>query len=179
MPPEYALDGLSQVLQQVPAVRDLHGPGGSLRRRLGVGRRTIPADDFDAGMGLEPRGHGVRVAVGEEVDNVTAFQVHDDRAVPLPLAPGPVIDPHTTRGDSAGVDFRRLTRRSNVSGLVVIAMRGEAGTGFTAQRQADVVSVCLSRSVVLAHGAANPRETLGEDASWAVGLWACERRTAS
>jgi hypothetical protein len=63
MPSEHALDGFAQVLQEVPAIGDLHGLGGTLRRRLGVGRRTVPADHFDPGMGLEPRRDGVRLAV--------------------------------------------------------------------------------------------------------------------
>ena len=97
MPCEHALDGLAQVLQQVPAVGDLHGLGGTLRRRLGVGRRTVPADDLDPGMLLEPRRDSVPLAVGEQVDDVTALQVHDDGAVTLSLAPRPVIDPHDPR----------------------------------------------------------------------------------
>ncbi len=61
---EHALDGLAQVLEQVPAIRDLLGLRGACRRRLGVGRRTVPADHLDPGMGLEPSRHGIRITVG-------------------------------------------------------------------------------------------------------------------
>jgi hypothetical protein len=38
---EHALDGLAQVLQQVPAIRDLLSLGGACRRRLAVGCRVV------------------------------------------------------------------------------------------------------------------------------------------
>jgi hypothetical protein len=41
---------------------------------------------------------GSRVAVGQRVDDVASFQVHDDGAVPLSLAPRPVVDAHDARG---------------------------------------------------------------------------------
>src|SRR5512135_2271227 len=125
-------------------------------------------------MGLEPHRDGVRLAVGEEVDDVTAFQVHDDGAVTLSLAPRPVIDPHDPRRPcrlvlepldpppqciGAGGDRRAC---------------GEAGAGFTAQRGADVRLGLPEPVSGPCPRCGEPREALGEDASWAVGSWARE-----
>ena len=41
--------------KQVPSIGDLLGLGRGLGGGLGVGRRTVAADQLDAGMGLEPR----------------------------------------------------------------------------------------------------------------------------
>ena len=58
-------DGLAHVLQQVPSIGDLLGLGCGFGGRLRVGRRTIAADQLDAGMSLEPRPDGRGVAVGK------------------------------------------------------------------------------------------------------------------
>ena len=63
----------------------------------------------------------------------------------------------TTRGGSAGSFFSRLTRRSSVSGLVVIPMRAARRAPASPPRDEPMsVWVCRSRSVARARGAANP-----------------------
>ena len=51
---QQAFDGLAHVLQEMPSIGDLLRLGRGLGGRLGVGRRTVAADQFDAGMGREP-----------------------------------------------------------------------------------------------------------------------------
>ena len=148
--------------------------GGAFRRRLGVGRRTVPADHLDPGMGLEPRRHGVRVAVGEQVDDVTAFQVHDDGAVTLPLAPRPVIDPHDPRGPCRLVLEPLDPPQQCIGAGGHRHACGEAGAGLTAQGRADVRLGLPEPVGGPCPRCGEPREALGEDASWAVGLWAHE-----
>jgi hypothetical protein len=174
MPCEHALDGLAQVLQQVPAVGDLHGLGGALRRRLGVGRRTVPADHLDLRMGLEPHRDGVCLAVGEEIDDVTTFQVHDDGAVTLPLAPRPIIDAHDPRWPSKLLLEPLDPPQQGIRAGGDRRACGEAGTGLTAQGWSDV-GLGLPKPI----GGPSPRcgepwEALREDAAWAVWLWTNE-----
>jgi hypothetical protein len=60
---KHTFDGLAHVLQQVPSIGDLLGIGGGLGGGQGVGRRTVAADQLDAGMGREPRADGRGVAI--------------------------------------------------------------------------------------------------------------------
>ncbi len=48
-------------------------------------------------MSFKPFLDSLATAVGEEVDDIASFQVHDDGAVALPIEPGPVVDPHEPR----------------------------------------------------------------------------------
>jgi hypothetical protein len=89
---EEALDGLAHVLQEVPSIGDLLGLGRGFSGGLGVGRRTVAADQLDTGMSFEPRPDGRGVAVGQEIDDIVRLEVDDDRAVALSFAPGPVVD---------------------------------------------------------------------------------------
>ena len=95
---EQALDGLAHVLQQVPSIGDLPGLGRRLGGGLGVGRRAVPADQLDVGMGPEPRLDGRGITVRQEIDDVAGLEVDDDGAIALPLAPGPVVDADEPRG---------------------------------------------------------------------------------
>ena len=148
--------------------------GGTFGRRLGVGGRAVPADHLDPGMGLEPRRHGVRVAVGQQVDDVTAFQVHDDGAVALPLAPRPVVDPHDPRGPCRLVLEPLDPPQQCIGAGGHRHACGEAGAGLTAQRRADVRLGLPEPVGGPCPRCGEPREALGEDASRAVGLWADE-----
>jgi hypothetical protein len=56
-------DDLADVLQQMPSIGDLRRVGRGLGGGPGVGRRTVAADQLDAGVGFEPRlgGRGVTI----------------------------------------------------------------------------------------------------------------------
>ena len=83
--------------QQMPAIGNLLGFRRTFRHRLGVGRRTVPADEFNARMFLEPLRDGIGITIGQEIDDVAPLQVHDDGAVALPFAPRPVVDADVSR----------------------------------------------------------------------------------
>src|SRR5512135_733006 len=125
-------------------------------------------------MGLEPHRHGIRVTVGEEVDDVTSFQVHDDGSVTLPLAPRPVIDSHDPRG------LRRLVLQLLDSPEQCVGAGGyrhacgEAGAGLTTQPRADIRLGLPEPVGGPCPRCGKPREALGKDLSWAVGLCADE-----
>ena len=137
MPLQQAFDGLANVLQQMPSIGDLLRLRRGLGGRLRVGRRTIAADQFDAGMGREPDLDSRGVAVGEKVDDFARLEVDDDGAVALPLAPGPVVDADESRG------LRRSSLRSFDATKQGIGTdrHGELlrhpGTGLTAEGRAD------------------------------------------
>jgi hypothetical protein len=48
-------------------------------------------------MGLEPRGNGFSRPVLKYIEGTTALEIHDERAVVLSFAPGPIINAHDLR----------------------------------------------------------------------------------
>jgi hypothetical protein len=52
--------------------------GRALSRTIGVEPRTVPADNFDLRMSLEPLCGGRCRAICQEVDHPMAFEVDDD-----------------------------------------------------------------------------------------------------
>ncbi len=78
-----------------------------------------------------------------------SFQVHDDGAVALPLAPRPIIDPHDPRGLCWFVLESLDPPEQRIGAGGYRRACGEAGEPM-------FVCVWRSRSVVRAHGAANP-----------------------
>jgi hypothetical protein len=80
------------VLHQVPVVGNLDrfrtADGGS----LDIASTKVPRDDADRGPCGKPRGNGCCLAVGDKVDDATAFQIADDHAVVQAALERPVID---------------------------------------------------------------------------------------
>jgi hypothetical protein len=50
----------------------------------------------------QPGRHGVRGALGQQIDRPLLFQIHQNRAIDPPLAEGKIIDPEHTRGRLGG-----------------------------------------------------------------------------
>ena len=82
------------VLHQVPSVGYLDGVRATLGGSLDVACATIAGDDADRGVRGEPGGDCCCLAIRQDVDDATLFQIADDRAVAVAALPGPVIDPH-------------------------------------------------------------------------------------
>jgi len=159
----------------MPVINDLSGFGRGFCGCLSVRRRTVPADDFDTRMIVEPLLYGFGIAVRQEINDIAPLQIHDNRSVPLPSDPGPVIDPNKT-----GRRRRFLVEPPDASEQRVWAGghgedTGEAGVGFTAESQPNRTAdsaEAVSRMGIRLH---KPREALGKDAARALGLWAKER----
>ncbi len=88
MPDEH----LAEIVEQVPAVRDLDRTGRAFRDRAGVLGRAVACDDLDARVSAEPRCDGRRRPVWEQVNWPPRFEVDQDRAPGAALAPRPVVD---------------------------------------------------------------------------------------
>ena len=54
-------------------------------------------------MILEPFFHGLRVAIGQEIDDIAPLQIDDDGAVAMSFAPRPIVD-----ADESGRRFRLI-----------------------------------------------------------------------
>jgi hypothetical protein len=76
----------------VKAVRDLDRVGGALPGAVRVGSRSIPGDHADAGMGLQPEGHGFGLTIGQEGERSLPFQIDEHRPIRPTFPNGPIVD---------------------------------------------------------------------------------------
>jgi len=83
---EDALHDLVEVVEQVPAVGDLPRLRCAGTRALRVRSSSIAADDFDAGMLLQPRGQCRGRAVAQHIDRAARVHVHEHGAVGVAAA---------------------------------------------------------------------------------------------
>ncbi len=100
--PEYSRNHISEVLQEVEAVRNLHGIGYGSSCSLCVLTSTIPAHHLHTRMFPEPPGEGVRAAVGQNIHQRVPFEIHQNRPVAGPATESEVVHAQ---------DPRRLTTR--------------------------------------------------------------------
>src|SRR5690348_2015598 len=72
----------------------------SLRRSesggCGIGIGSIPANDFDRGISLEPGSHRSRFPIRQEIQSTMPFQITDQRPVAMPTTPRPIIEADDT-----------------------------------------------------------------------------------
>jgi hypothetical protein len=97
------LDGVAEVLEQMPAVGDLDRVRRTHAGTVGIAAPTILADDLDSGVRGEPVGEGVGGAVGQYVDRPAGVHVeqHGGVAVSTPSTVGVTV---------AGSGIRRIIR---------------------------------------------------------------------
>jgi hypothetical protein len=168
------LDRLAQVLQQVPAVRDLKRLRRPFGGGLGVGRPAVAGDDLDAGVFLQPRRQRGAVPAHQDVEDAAALQVDEDGAVALALADGPVIDADVAgrRGGliGGGLDAAQQGVRA---GRHVQAL-GEAGAWLTTEGEADGAVGVGQPGGCAGVGVEQLREALAEDGPRATGVEAAE-----
>lgn len=84
---------------QRATVSDLEGVRRPTRRPLGIAH-----DDRDAGVGCQPSRQCVGPAVWQQVNDAPAFEVAQDRSVPVAPAPGPIIHPQNRHWSDRHVD---------------------------------------------------------------------------
>ncbi len=129
--------GLAAVAQQMPAIGGLLGVGRSTGRPVGVGAGPVAHHDGHAGVGRQPRRQRVGGAVRQQVDDAPAFEVAQDRAVAVALAPCPVVHPeHGHRGNRCGGAGADAAQRRGAADRHAHG-RGMTGAGVAAERQAD------------------------------------------
>jgi hypothetical protein len=172
LPIEEALQGLPDVLEQVPAVGNLLGLGGGFRRRFGVGGPAVAAEDLDLGVLAQPGLQLGPVSTRQQFDDLAALQVDDDRAVDVALAHGPVVHADDARGwDRLGVGAALLDAAQQGVGARRHAELGrQACARFAAQGEAEVavgVRQACGGACVLGE---QVRDRLAKDAAWAVGV---------
>ena len=148
----------------------MDGIGRTAATAIGVAGATVTGDHLHAGVGLQPSCKAVRLAVGQQVNDGMAFQVNEDRAVTLPAAPGPVVDPEHARC-RAGRRRRATTDEAEQGGAAHGRADpvGQARAGLAAEGQADVVLQAAQARRPLGMWPGSSGQALGEDAVLAAG----------
>lgn len=85
------------IAQHVPAIGNLPSQRSAFARTLGVAAGPIPRDDFRAGVGLQPGSKGRALPIRQQINNLICLKVDQYGAVPLPLAPCPIVNAEDTR----------------------------------------------------------------------------------
>jgi len=91
MPREQPLHGIAQVAKQMPAIRNLNRLGRASARALREVASAVAANDANRGMRLQPGCEGLSFGIGQHIDGLVAFQIHDQGTIGAPFTHRPVI----------------------------------------------------------------------------------------
>ena len=84
---------IGQIAQQVEAISHLYGLRRTFRGPFGIDTRSVTRNHANSRILLKPGSECLSVAVFEERNRATSFEIDDNRAIALAFAPGPVINP--------------------------------------------------------------------------------------
>ncbi|UVS79425.1 hypothetical protein Actkin_03173 [Actinokineospora sp. UTMC 2448] len=99
-----AFCGLAEVVPQMPAIGDLDRLGRTTSGSVGIGARAVTTDDTDTGMPRQPRGHGVRRSVRQQIDRPVGAHVDEHGAVVVSAAEGEIV--HSDFAQLPGIGHR-------------------------------------------------------------------------
>ncbi len=99
---EEALQGVTQIAEEMKAIRDLRSLGRATGGAIREATTAIARNNVNGWMRREPCGNCVRRPVRELVDGLVAFQIHTQRAVIPSFLPRPLV-----QADDAGRRSRR------------------------------------------------------------------------
>ena len=100
---QYALDGFTQVLQEMEPIRNLHRVWRTLGCPVDILRTAIAGDDGNARVLVQPGREGGSRTVWQQVNRLMAFHIDQQGAVGLPFAKGKIINTQDARGRSGKV----------------------------------------------------------------------------
>ena len=134
------VDCVPEVAQEMPPVRDLDRLGCTLANAVGKDAGSVPGNDLDARVGLQPRGQALGPPVRQQVEHAVAFEVDQHRSVAVAAAPGPFVDrqhphrrPRLRRGAGASCHAQQRIGADRHG-----QARGEAGTELAADSEAEM-----------------------------------------
>jgi hypothetical protein len=92
MTEEHVLECVAGVLEQMPAIRDLHSVRCSLPCSLGVHLGAVTRDEPHGRMRAKPLRDRVHVARGKNVDDAPSIEINDDGSIAVASAQREVVD---------------------------------------------------------------------------------------
>jgi hypothetical protein len=153
---------VTQVLQEMPAIRDLNSVWCAIGRALSVDRAAIPADDLDARVGFQPGGERVCIPIIEHVHDTVFLEVDQDRAEGLTAFEREVVHAQNSgrvwRDDQEGSD--RAQQRVGAEGGVELTEESRAR--LAAEGDGDARLSVAGSAGALRVGAEQVGEALGE-----------------
>lgn len=78
---EESLQGISEILQEVPPVGNLHGIRRTTSGTVRIGAGSISADNLDARVSLQPSSKGISRAIGQQINRTVALKVDQNRSI--------------------------------------------------------------------------------------------------
>ena len=168
------LDGLDEVVPQVPAIRDLHRVGGPDPDAFGVGAGPVAAHDLRAGVLAQPRRESVGGPVAEQVQRPVGGEVDHDRAVDVSPAQREVVDAQRLRCCDGRVGEGADQPHQGVAADDDAELVGETGAGAPGQREPDRLQHRAQRPGPPSTRTRQSGDLLGERPRRAVGVVAEE-----
>ncbi len=89
---QQVLEHEREVVQEVPAIRDLDGIRSTFRQSSPVDVRAIPGSNLYLGTLLEPGNEALLRAFRKKIHHFASFEVHEYRPVRVGLPEGEVVD---------------------------------------------------------------------------------------
>jgi len=156
------LDGVTEVAQQMPPVRDLDRVGRSLPDAIGVDAGAVARDDLHPRVLLQPRRQAFSSAVGQQVEDPVPLQVDEDGPIAVTAPPRPIIDPEHAR--------RRAWHRRGIATARHAQQRVRAGGDSQPRREACASLSAHNEAEVALQIAQPARPTRGRPCRFAEAL---------
>jgi hypothetical protein len=147
-PLEHSQDYVSEILEQVEAIRNLDGAGHSSLDGVGVLTAAVAADHFDVGVLSEPRGERFGAPVRKDVHQSVVLQVHMDSAPATPAPEGEVIHAQDPRRCRAFEIERTDVPQQGVAGDRHAEFVKKPRSGLTSEGERDVGEQPIQHALV-------------------------------
>lgn len=157
-----ALDGLGEVVQQVPGIGDLLRLRRTRAGTVAKGPGAVAADRPHFGVVAQPGGEGVRGTTGEDVDRPVGVHVHEDRRVGATAPDGELVHPQTRDEARRRDGWRPDETEQGVPARGHGQTPGDPGSGPAAQEQGNVGELSRERGRATRVAGRQSGDLLGE-----------------
>ena len=171
---KHRVEGCRDVLQQVDANRDLDRVGGTLPAAVRVGSGPIPGDHADAGMRLQPEGHGLRLTIGQEGERSTPLEIHHDGPIGPAFPQGPVVDTEHLGGRHVGEGQKTQQAQEGIATDGEAQATAQTCPGRSRQRHGDRHQPLRAPLRPPRPGGDKRCQPLGKHTAWAAAIGAAE-----
>ena len=128
---------VTEITQEVKAVRDLRRLRCAFGRTPRIIRRAITRNDFDPWVCSQPCRHRLGRALWQEIDRPMLFEIHEDRAIDPPLAERKIIDAQNSGRGLRGRGGAMENAPDRIATEGHPEASGHPGAGFAARLTAE------------------------------------------
>jgi hypothetical protein len=91
-PNQKALDSLSEISQELPAVRNLFCPGSTQARSFSIRATPVARNELYTRMSAQPGSQCLSSPVWQERQWAAPLEVVEERAIPTTTSPGKIVN---------------------------------------------------------------------------------------